>query len=122
MITAVVLAAGVSKRMGQPKMLLQWGNKKVIQQVVETLIEAGITEIVVVAGALHSEIRKELKESRVRVVINPQYANGEMTTSLQAGLSCLQDMATDVLVVLGDQPFLKTQTIRLLIKSTRCVC
>ncbi len=119
MITAVVLAAGLSKRMGQPKMLLPWGNKKVIQQVVETLIDSGIKKIVVVAGALHAEIREALKEDQVKVVVNPLYANGEMTTSLQAGLSHLPKTPTDVMVVLGDQPFLRRRTIEMLIEASK---
>lgn len=119
MITAVVLAAGLSKRMGQPKMLLPWGKKKVIQQVVETLSESGINEIIVVAGGLYSEIREALKEDQVAVVVNPLYANGEMTSSLQAGLSHLSEGPTDVMVVLGDQPFLKKRTIELLLEASQ---
>ena len=119
MITAVVLAAGLSKRMGQPKMLLPWGKKKVIQQVVETLIVSGIKKIVVVTGALHAEIREALIEDQVKVVVNPLYANGEMTTSLQAGLSHLPKTPTDVMVVLGDQPFLRRRTIEMLVDASK---
>lgn len=119
MITAVILAAGLSKRMGRPKMLLPWGNKKVIQQVVETLVDSGISEIVVVAGALQPEIRDALKDDRVNVVVNPLYGNGEMTSSLQAGLYHLPEGTTEVMVVLGDQPFLKKRTIELLIKASQ---
>jgi molybdenum cofactor cytidylyltransferase len=118
MITAVVLAAGVSKRMGKPKMLLPWGPKMVIQQVVETLIDSGISDIVVVAGALQSEIREALKDAHINLVVNPLYSNGEMTTSLQEGLSHLPELPTDIMVVLGDQPFIKKQTIRMLIAAS----
>lgn len=118
MITAIVLAAGLSKRMGQPKMLLPWGSKRVIGQVVDTLIDSGISDILVVAGALHTEIRDALKDKKCQVVVNPHYANGEMTTSLQTGLSHVNRQTNEVLVVLGDQPFLQKQTISLLINAS----
>ena len=118
MITAIVLAAGLSRRMGQPKMLLRWGAKTVIEQVVGTLRESGIKDVIVVAGALYDEISNRLKDQKIHVVFNPSYANGEMIDSLQTGLSHVLVKSTDVMVVLGDQPFLNKQTLGSLINAS----
>ena len=51
MILAIILAAGESKRMGQPKMLLPWGKVTVLEHVISVFMRAGINDIVVVLGA-----------------------------------------------------------------------
>jgi molybdenum cofactor cytidylyltransferase len=56
MISAIILAAGESKRMGQPKMLMPWGQTTVIERVVLTLIEADLRDILVVTGGSHAEV------------------------------------------------------------------
>jgi molybdenum cofactor cytidylyltransferase len=119
MITAVVLAAGLSTRMGQPKMMLKWGNKTVIQQVVDTLFESGILDITVVTGEWYREISELINAEGVKVIVNPLFANGEMTSSIQAGISNLSELSTHAMVVLGDQPFIKSSTIRNLIAASQ---
>jgi molybdenum cofactor cytidylyltransferase len=117
MIGAVVLAAGLSTRMGSPKMLLKWGSTTVIEHVVESLNQAGVDEVIVVAGALFEEIKKLLDKRDVIVVVNPNYGNGEMTDSLQTGLSELSKSTTAAMIVLGDQPFISPKTMRMLIEA-----
>jgi molybdenum cofactor cytidylyltransferase len=117
MIGAVVLAAGLSSRMGSPKMLLKWGDSTVIEQVVDSLNQAGVDEVVVVAGALFEEMSTLLDSKDVLVVVNPNYKNGEMTDSLQVGLSGLSTSTTAAMIVLGDQPFVNPATIRMLIQA-----
>lgn len=112
MLGAVVLAAGLSTRMGMPKMLMDWGKKKIIEQVVDTLHAAGLSEIVVVTGSLESEIKTILDDRNVTIVINPRFANGEMIHSLQVGLDGFSEGIDAAMVVLGDQPFIKTETIK----------
>jgi molybdenum cofactor cytidylyltransferase len=119
MITAIVLAAGLSKRMGKPKMLLPWGGKRVIEQVVDTLSHSGISEIIVVAGEFLMEMENLLANRNAKVVKNPYYSNGEMTASLQAGLSVLSGETTEVMVVLGDQPFLEETIVSNLMKTSQ---
>jgi molybdenum cofactor cytidylyltransferase len=118
MISAIVLAAGLSTRMGQPKMLLPWGRKTVLEQVVDTLLDSEIRDIVVVAGAHYQEFKSLLTQPGVKVVFNPVFENGEMTCSLQKGLSFLSENASEVMVVLGDQPFLTVQTAKKLINAS----
>ena len=57
-ISAIILAAGQSKRMGQPKMLLPWENTTVLGKVIETIQHAGVEDILVVTGGARNEVEK----------------------------------------------------------------
>ena len=109
-ISAIVMAAGQSKRMGKPKMLLPWGKGTVIEASVNALRQGGIEDVVVVCGALFSEIEAVLGAT-ARCVYNPQYQNDEMLLSLQVGLKSLQGHSAAVLVCLGDHPQLNPQVV-----------
>lgn len=92
-IAAIILAAGDSRPMGQPKMLLPWGETTVLGQVVATFAAAGIEEILVVTGGARQPVEAAVaelaREFPVRAVYNPDYARGEMLSSLQRGLADL---------------------------------
>lgn len=103
-IGAVVLAAGQSRRMGTPKLVLPWGNTTVIGNVTGVLQSAGLGQIVVVTGAHHALIDSALQSSALTRVHNPQYEQSEMLASLQIGLRALLGAITACLVILGDQP------------------
>jgi molybdenum cofactor cytidylyltransferase len=111
-IAGVVLAAGLSRRMGQPKMILPWGNRTIIANVVETLQNAGVQSIIVVTGGSANLIETALASYRVRTVFNPNYSNGDMLFSIQAGLASTPDHIEAALVVLGDQPQIEERTVR----------
>jgi molybdenum cofactor cytidylyltransferase len=115
MISAVVLAAGLSQRMGQPKMILPWGNKVVITHVVDTLLQAGAGEVIVVTGGARMQVEQALHGRPVRCVFNPQHANGEMLRSLQVGLGEVSPAAQAVILALGDQPQIEGQVVRALV-------
>lgn len=111
-IAAIVLAAGLSSRMGQPKMLLPWGERTVISQVVHTLQQADVPQIVVVTGEQHTAIAGVLHNTSARVVFNPDFQNGSMLTSLQVGLRALAPHTLMALVTLGDQPQMQAFTVQ----------
>ena len=111
MIAAIVLAAGMSRRMGRPKLTLPWGKKTVIEQVVVTLQHAGIEEIVVVIGGNHAQVADCLQEADVRIVLNPDYARTDMLESFQAGLRSLGAAVPAALVCLGDQPQIEAMVV-----------
>ena len=113
MISAIVLAAGQSIRMGQQKMLLSWGQTTVIGKVVLTLLEGGVHDICVVTGGSHSELEKNLQRFKLNFIINKNYRNGEMLTSIQVGLNALESEAA--LVVLGDQPQIETWIVKAIV-------
>ena len=86
MISALVLAAGKSTRMGVQKMTLPWGNSTVIGKVITTIQEAGISNIQVVTGSKQKEVENVLTGFTLAFIFNPNYADGDMISSVQEGL------------------------------------
>lgn len=116
-ISAVILAAGASRRMGQPKMLLPWGNTVVIQKVVSTLLESGISQPVIVTGRSAEEIKQVVQDDAIIWAYNPEFETTEMLQSLQIGLRCLPETSSAFLIVLGDQPQIEPEIIRQIISA-----
>jgi molybdenum cofactor cytidylyltransferase len=115
-IIAILLAAGLSSRMGQPKLLLPWGGTTVLGQVVSTFAAAGVEEIIIVTGGARQQIEKLAadlaKVNPIRTVYNPAYARGNMLSSLQAGLGALDSRPRAALIGLGDQPQVREEIVR----------
>jgi molybdenum cofactor cytidylyltransferase len=112
MIGAIILAAGLSRRMKRFKLLLPWGDATVIERVVRTVGDALPGEIVVVTGHRAEDVAAALRGTRARMAYNPDYAAGEMLSSVQVGLLALAADATGALVCLGDQPQMEVETVR----------
>lgn len=110
-VGAVILAAGESRRMGQPKLLLPWGDSTIIRQVCQHVVACSLYETVVVAGQWVNEIQAQIADLSVRVVHNPDHAQGEIRSSLQTGLQAIWQTSSVCLVVLGDQPAIEQTTI-----------
>ena len=125
MISAIILAAGQSSRMGQPKMLLPWGKVRILEHVISVFAGAGTEDILVVTGAVREQIAEVVTDCAtrypVRSVHNEDYARGEMLSSLQCGLDALMsvpDNAPDAaLIGLGDQPQVQERSVRLLCEA-----
>jgi molybdenum cofactor cytidylyltransferase len=115
-IAAVVLAAGESRRMGSPKLVLPWGGHTVIGQVVRTLTESGLNEIIVVTGGASRLVEAALESFSVHITANPDYSSGEMLTSIQVGLQALSSLVEAALVVLGDQPQIEAGVVKSVIR------
>jgi molybdenum cofactor cytidylyltransferase len=110
-VGAVVMAAGASKRMGQPKMVLPWGKGTVIEQVVRVLSASGVSPIVVVTGGAHEKVADALRGFSLKLVHNEHFHETEMLQSLQLGLFGLPDDVQASLVVLGDQPQITREVV-----------
>ena len=119
MISAIVLAAGMSRRMGRPKLLLPLGGELAIQRVVRTVTCSAADETIVVVGHRRAEMEDALKHLPARVVYNPDYAQGEMLSSIQTGLRAASPQATAALIVLGDQPGISTAVIARIVTALR---
>jgi molybdenum cofactor cytidylyltransferase len=115
-VGAVVLAAGMATRMGQMKVLLPWvEGRTIIEHIVRQLMLARTDpdNIVVVTGNEAGRVRAALQGAGVRVVHNPNYATGDMLSSLQTGLAAMPGYVSAALVVLGDQPRIQPKTVQL---------
>ncbi len=113
-VGAVILAAGRSERMGQPKLLLPWGEgTTIIRQVAEQVAACeDLRPIVAVTGQWQDAITRQVSGLPMATAHNPRYAEGEMLSSLQKGLEALQDSQCDAcLVALGDQPGIERAVI-----------
>ncbi len=115
---AVVLAAGLSLRMGKPKLLLPWGETTVIGQVISVISSCAIKPIVVVTGKTHADIHASFANSDIHLAFNPDYEDGRMLTSLKVGLQILTDLrATSTLLALGDQPQIQAKTVQAVVQA-----
>lgn len=111
MITAIILAAGKSKRMGEPKMLMPWGKSTVLQTVISTFQAASVKDILVVTGGAHQQVEALIGKT-VETVFNENYQTGEMLSSIQLGLSVKMREASAALICLGDQPQIEERSVR----------
>lgn len=119
MISVIILAAGQSKRMGQPKMLLPWGKLTVIEHVIGTFLNAGIKDILVVTGGAREQVESAISQDPVRKIHNSDYATGEMLSSIQCGLRAMLDQVEATLIGLGDQPQVQEKNVRLICEEYR---
>jgi molybdenum cofactor cytidylyltransferase len=111
-VTAIVLAAGLSTRMGENKLLLPWRGQTVIHWIVEQIIASGVKDILLITGRDREKVENETIFDEVRYIFNPEYSDGEMIHSLQRGIRALSEDCESILIVLGDQPQLEQFVIR----------
>jgi molybdenum cofactor cytidylyltransferase len=107
-IAAIVLAAGASTRFGAQKLLAPLGGATVVRSAVSRAVDAGVDDIIVVAGADAAAVTAALDGLPVRVVINANVAAG-MSTSLAMGVAACAPRTIAALVVLGDQPLVPAE-------------
>jgi len=109
-VAAIVLAAGMSRRMGAPKQLLRLGGKSLLERTLANVRGSGVDEIVVVLGAGADEVRRQVTTDGMLVVVNPDFQQG-MGISLRAGLAAVSAWMQAALIVLADQPFVLSSTL-----------
>lgn len=116
-VSAIVLAAGLSQRMGKKnKLLLEVGTQTLIEKVVETVLMSKIEEVVVVLGHEAIKIQRVLRGKAVKMVKNPLYQLG-MTTSIQAGVQATSKESKGYMIVLGDLAQIEVTELDLLIEA-----
>jgi molybdenum cofactor cytidylyltransferase len=121
MVSAIVLAAGMSTRMGQNKLLLNFRDKPLIVHAVDTLLASEIDEVIVVLGHEAEKVRDQLERSiglankaapgkPVRLVQNSDYQNG-LSTSVRTGVEAVSRQANGIMIYLADQPLLEPEDL-----------
>lgn len=118
MIYGVLLAAGLSSRMGQPKQLLFWRGRPLVRHAAETALASRLAGLVVVLGAEAAAARAALVGlgGAVQTVQCDAYAEGQ-AASLRCGLSALPAAATAAVVLLVDQPLVGPAVVDRLIAA-----
>lgn len=115
-ISAIVLAAGSSTRMGRPKLLLPWKNKTILAEVTSTLEKAGIQEIIIVIQKEHQEIFDHIQklaiDSPIRIAFLDAFAPDDMLASIHCGIKAMGRSKTAALITLGDQPQIQEDIVR----------
>jgi molybdenum cofactor cytidylyltransferase len=115
-ISALLLAAGESKRMGASKLALPWGRETVLEHCLHVLLQSRVMEVVVVLSDRTRDLENLLRGPRVKLVMNPDYKKG-MSTSIRRGLRAVDSRSEGILIALGDQPLLKSATVNLLLRA-----
>jgi len=119
-IDAIILAAGLSKRFGQPKQLINWRGKPLILHVAETALASRLRNVIVVLGHAAAHVRQALKPvaetPRLKIVLNPEYEEGQ-ASSIRRGLRALDKGAEAAMFLTCDQPLLTPLLIDALIES-----
>ncbi|HEV7378754.1 MAG TPA: nucleotidyltransferase family protein [Dyadobacter sp.] len=119
----LILAAGNSSRLGEPKQLLPYKGKTLIANVVDSGITANLQPVIVVTGAYSESISPEIAHSSVIVIHNERWQDG-MSSSIRAGISAAQKIPSlqGIILAVSDQPFVQSDLFLALIetaKSTR---
>ena len=117
-VTAIILGAGESSRMGRPKLLLPFGDSTMIGTVISRVLASSVEKAIVVLGSNYESHREVIKDYPVEIVNNKRYREG-MFSSVKCGLEAVPDAADAVMVLLGDQPMIQADEMDQLIASYR---
>ena len=116
MVSAILLAAGESQRMGRPKQLLPFGSSTILGKTIDNLLSSRADEVIVVLGTRAGAMKQVIAGRQVKVVVNPDYRKG-MSASLIAGIERVDSKAQWVMVALADQPLIDKDTYNRLIEG-----
>jgi molybdenum cofactor cytidylyltransferase len=117
MVSAVVLAAGASTRMGTQKLLLPLGNEPLVRRSVRQICDAGFDEVLVVVGHEHVKVLAALEGLPIRHALNAAYETG-MGSSFRTAVEHLTDSAA-AMFALADQPFVTTHEYQTVLDAYR---
>src|SRR5512134_3620827 len=115
-VSAVVLAAGSSARMGRSKQLLPLGPQPVICHCLDSVLDAGITDVVVVLGQNSDGIAAVISGLPVRTTVNDD-PSSDMVASVRKGLGAIDPASTGVLICLSDHPLVSADTIATIVST-----
>lgn len=116
-LTAIVLAAGASTRMdARNKLLLDFRGKELVAHVVETVLAAGLEEVVVVLGHEAERVRSVLEAYPVTFALNPRYDEG-MSTSIHAGVRAASPESAGFMICLADLPLIEASELKELVRA-----
>lgn len=118
-VAAILLAAGASRRLGQPKQLLSYRGETLLNRSIRVASESGASPVLAVLGAHFSDIAASIPPQTAMIIHNDRWQEG-MSTSIEAGLRALDAIAptpTGVLLMNCDQPRLTADHLRSLLAA-----
>jgi molybdenum cofactor cytidylyltransferase len=115
-VHAIVLAAGASSRLGQPKQLVKLGGRPALHTVVSNAVAVAGNAVTVVLGAHAQDLTRLLAHSPASVIVNRHWEEG-IASSLRYGLSAMPSTASAALIMLGDQVAVTSDDLRRLINA-----
>ncbi|MGE5943866.1 MAG: nucleotidyltransferase family protein [Flavobacteriales bacterium] len=118
-IAIVILAAGASKRMGQPKQLLQWGDDTLIDHAIKIASKVNPKELIVVLGAHFELIKNEIENSNVTIINNQNWEKG-LGTSIACAVEHIENSkfkVDGVLITLCDQPLITSDFLKSIVSK-----
>jgi molybdenum cofactor cytidylyltransferase len=115
-VYAIILAAGSSSRMGNPKQLLEWHNRPLLAHALTNIREILHDRVIVVLGAHAELIQTSIDLGDVTSIVNSQWQEG-MASSIRVGIKALPTSATAVLIMLCDQPLINAEHIQNLLSG-----
>jgi molybdenum cofactor cytidylyltransferase len=118
MISAILLAAGESRRMGKFKQLLALGGKTFVECCVDNLLASSVDDVLVVTGHREADIRSAIGDRPVRFAHNPGYRDG-MSSSIKRGIDAVTEEAHACLIALVDQPQIGPDIINRVVETYR---
>jgi len=113
-ISGILLAAGESSRLGQPKQLLKFNNQYLINHMIKIIKSGGIDDLNVVVGAYREQIVRVITSLNVKVVVNDAWKDG-IGSSFREGVRCIAKETEAVMIFVVDQPYLDPYIIRKII-------
>jgi CTP:molybdopterin cytidylyltransferase MocA len=117
-VAGIVLAAGGSSRLGQPKQLVEFRGRPLVWHAVRVGLEAGLSPLVVVIGAAGEKIRRALEGESVRVIDNPNWETGQ-SSSVRLGLSQVEAGIEAAVFLLADMPLMEPELVRQIVSTHR---
>ncbi len=118
---AIVLAAGASTRLGQPKQLLTIGGESLLRRTARLAVQAGFSPVIVVLGSNAEQFESQFHDLEVHAVWNPKWPEG-MASSLKCGLDAVEELKpipANLLVLVCDQPKLSISILQALLNKHR---
>lgn len=120
-VGGIVLVAGMSQRMGEFKPLMKIGHKTMIETTVDHMLEAGVSNVVVVIGCRGDEVcqvlqQEQWRKERLTFIANLRYNTTQMLDSIQLGLPALESCER-FFVVPGDMPAISATTYRIVYQN-----
>jgi CTP:molybdopterin cytidylyltransferase MocA len=116
-IVAAILAAGLSRRLGRPKQLLDWHGIPLVRHSTQTMLDAGVARVGVIIGHQAAHVRVALAGLPVDLTMNPDFADGQGSSVACAARWANEHDADALVIGLCDQPLLQSAHVRQIVSA-----